>query len=149
MQRATIDACSNEAPDAISPLTMSRSSRLNLLPPARALTLHPQPSQIVARRPFSVERQLGDPRGNPTFELLIDRVVELRAEHPGMHVLHYAPHELRHHDFLRLRKRVRENGGSRMTYETWLKTGDDDQPETIRAYNEEDCTRPCRCVTGC
>lgn len=28
------------------------------------------------------------------FELFIDRVVELRAEHPGMHVFHYAPHEL-------------------------------------------------------
>ena len=28
------------------------------------------------------------------FERFIDRVVELRAEHPGMHVFHYAPHEL-------------------------------------------------------
>jgi predicted RecB family nuclease len=28
------------------------------------------------------------------FELFIDRVVELRAKHPGMHVFHYAPHEL-------------------------------------------------------
>lgn len=27
------------------------------------------------------------------FERFIDRVVEVRAEHPGMHVFHYAPHE--------------------------------------------------------
>jgi predicted RecB family nuclease len=123
------------------------------------------------------------------FELFIDRVVELRAEHPGMHVFHYAPHELsklrslsvkyatheaevddllrgdvlvdlyavvrqglqvgedsyslkkleRHHDFVRLEKRVREGGGSIITYETWLETGADDLVEAIRAYNEEDC----------
>jgi len=124
------------------------------------------------------------------FEVFIDRVVELRAEHPGMHVFHYAPHELsklrslsvkyatreaevddllrddvladlyavvrqglqvgedsyslkkleRHHDFIRLEKRVREGGGSIITYETWLETGDDELLEAIRAYNEEDCT---------
>lgn len=124
------------------------------------------------------------------FELFIDCVVELRAEHPGMHVFHYAPHELsklrslsvkyatreaevddllrddvlvdlyavvrqglqvgedsyslkkleRHHDFVRLEKRVREGGGSIITYETWLETGEDDLLEAIRAYNEEDCT---------
>jgi uncharacterized protein len=28
------------------------------------------------------------------LELFIDRVVEIRAEHPDMHVIHYAPHEL-------------------------------------------------------
>ncbi len=124
------------------------------------------------------------------FELFIDRVVALRAEHPGMHVFHYAPHELsklrslsvkyatreaevddllrddvlvdlyavvrqglqvgedsyslkkleRHHDFIRLEKRVREGGGSIITYETWLETGDDKLLVAIRAYNEEDCT---------
>jgi predicted RecB family nuclease len=124
------------------------------------------------------------------FELFIDRVAEIRAEHPGMHVFHYAPHELsklrslsvkyatreaevddllrdevlvdlyavvrqgcqigedsyslkkleRHHDFVRLEKRVREGGGSIITYETWLETADDELLESIRAYNEEDCT---------
>jgi predicted RecB family nuclease len=124
------------------------------------------------------------------FELFIDRVVELRAAHPGMHVFHYAPHELsklrslsvkyatreaevdvllrkdvlvdlyavvrqglqvgedsyslkkleRHHDFVRLEKRVREGGGSIITYETWLDTAEDELLEAIRAYNEEDCT---------
>jgi len=124
------------------------------------------------------------------FELFIDRVVELRAVHPGMHIFHYAPHELsklgslsvkyatreaevddllrddvlvdlyavvrqslqvgedsyslkkleRHHDFVRLEKGVREGGGSIIAYETWLETGDDDLLESIRAYNEEDCT---------
>ena len=28
------------------------------------------------------------------FERFVDRVVELRARHPGLHVFHYAPHEL-------------------------------------------------------
>jgi predicted RecB family nuclease len=28
------------------------------------------------------------------LERFVDRVVEVRAEHPGMHVFHYAPHEL-------------------------------------------------------
>lgn len=123
------------------------------------------------------------------FETFIDRVVELRAAHPGMHVFHYAPHELsklrslsvkyatreaevddllradvlvdlfavvrqglqvgedsyslkkleRHHGFVRLEKRVREGGGSIITYEMWLETGDAELLEAIRAYNEEDC----------
>ncbi|MBA3329037.1 MAG: ribonuclease H-like domain-containing protein, partial [Solirubrobacterales bacterium] len=46
----------------------------------------------------------------------------------------------RHHDFIRLEKRVREGGGSIITYETWLETGDDELLEAIRAYNEDDCT---------
>ena len=124
------------------------------------------------------------------FERFIDRIVDLRAEHPGMHVFHYAPHELsklrslsvkygtreaevddllrgevlvdlytvvrqgcqvgedsyslkkleRHHDFERLEKRVRQGGGSIIAYETWLETADDELLESIRAYNEEDCT---------
>ena len=107
------------------------------------------------------------------FERFVDRVGELRALYPDMHVFHYAPHELsklrslsvhyatredlvdellrrevlvdlyavvrqgiqvgeesyslkkreRHHDFLRLEKRVREGGGSIVAYETWLETG--------------------------
>jgi predicted RecB family nuclease len=123
------------------------------------------------------------------FERFVDRVVELRARHPDMHVFHYAPHELsklrslsveyatredevdellrgealvdlyavvrqglqvgeesyslkkleRHHGFERLEKRVREGGGSIVAYETWLKTGDEELLEAIRAYNEEDC----------
>jgi hypothetical protein len=46
----------------------------------------------------------------------------------------------RHHDFVRLEKGVREGGGSIIAYETWLETADDGLLESIRAYNEEDCT---------
>lgn len=46
----------------------------------------------------------------------------------------------RHHDFVRLEKRVREGGGSIIAYETWLETADHELLEAIRAYNEEDCT---------
>lgn len=45
----------------------------------------------------------------------------------------------RHHDFVRLEKRVREGGGSIVAYEAWLDSGDDELLEAIRAYNEEDC----------
>jgi predicted RecB family nuclease len=123
------------------------------------------------------------------FEHFVDRVVEIRAVHAGMHVFHYAPHERsklrslaaqyatreeeidvllrdevlvdlyavvrqgmqvgeesyslkkleRHHDFVRLEKRVREGGGSIVAYEAWLDSGDEHLLEAIRAYNEEDC----------
>jgi predicted RecB family nuclease len=123
------------------------------------------------------------------FEHFVDRVVELRSAHPGLHVFHYAPHERsklrslaahyatreeeidvllrdevlvdlyavvrqgmqvgeesyslkkleRHHDFVRLEKRVREGGGSIVAYEAWLDSGDEQLLEAIRAYNEEDC----------
>jgi uncharacterized protein len=123
------------------------------------------------------------------LEAFIDRVIELRAEHPGMHVYHYAPHEAsklrtlsvqyatredqvdellrahvlvdlyaavrqalqvgepsyslkkleRHHRFVRLEHRVREGGGSIVAYESWLRTGEQDLLDAIRAYNEEDC----------
>jgi predicted RecB family nuclease len=45
----------------------------------------------------------------------------------------------RHHDFVRLEKRVREGGGSIVAYEAWLDSGDEQLLEAIRAYNEEDC----------
>jgi uncharacterized protein len=45
----------------------------------------------------------------------------------------------RHHGFRRLEKRVREGGGSIVTYEAWLDSGDPELLEAIRAYNEEDC----------
>src|SRR5262249_39638810 len=45
----------------------------------------------------------------------------------------------RHHGFRRLEKRVREAGGSIVTYETWLETEDPELLDAIRAYNEEDC----------
>jgi uncharacterized protein len=45
----------------------------------------------------------------------------------------------RHHGFRRLEKRVREGGGSIVTYETWLDTQEPELLEAIRAYNEEDC----------
>lgn len=45
----------------------------------------------------------------------------------------------RHHGFTRLEKRVREGGGSIVAYEMWLKTGEEELLEAIRAYNEEDC----------
>jgi uncharacterized protein len=123
------------------------------------------------------------------LERFIDRVAELRALHPELHVFHYAPHERsklrslaaqyatreeeidellrdevlvdlyavvrqgmqvgeesyslkkleRHHDFVRLEKRVREGGGSIVAYEAWLDSGDQEQLEAIRAYNEDDC----------
>jgi predicted RecB family nuclease len=123
------------------------------------------------------------------FERFVDRVVELRAVHPELHVFHYAAHERsklrslaahyatreeevdallrdevlvdlyavvrqgmqvgeedyslkkleRHHQFVRLEKRVREGGGSIVAYEAWLDSGDQELLEAIRAYNEEDC----------
>jgi predicted RecB family nuclease len=119
----------------------------------------------------------------------IDRLGELRARYPELHVFHYAPHERsklrslaaqyatreeevdellreevlvdlyavvrqamqvgeesyslkkleRHHDFVRLEKRVREGGGSIVAYEAWLDSGDQELLEAIRAYNDEDC----------
>ena len=45
----------------------------------------------------------------------------------------------RHHDFVRLEKRVREGGGSIVAYEAWLDSGDQELLEAIRAYNDEDC----------
>lgn len=45
----------------------------------------------------------------------------------------------RHHDFVRLERRVREGGGSIIAYETWLETAEDALLEAIHAYNEEDC----------
>lgn len=45
----------------------------------------------------------------------------------------------RHTGFRRLEHRIREGGGSIVAYETWLKTGDGEILEAIRAYNEEDC----------
>jgi predicted RecB family nuclease len=45
----------------------------------------------------------------------------------------------RHHAFRRLETTVREGGGSIVTYETWLQTGEPNLLEAIRAYNEEDC----------
>jgi predicted RecB family nuclease len=124
------------------------------------------------------------------LEQFVDRVFELRAAHPGMHVFHYAPHERaklrslamtyatrevevdallrgevlvdlfavvrqglqigeetyslkaleRQHDFVRLEKGVREGGGSIVIYEQWLATGEAELLESIRAYNEEDCS---------
>lgn len=123
------------------------------------------------------------------LEAFVDRVQAIRAEYPGMHVYHYAPHERsklsslamqyatredaiddilrsgvlvdlyavvrqgmqvgeesyslkkleRHHGFTRLEKRVREGGGSIVAYESWLRSGDGELLEWIRAYNEEDC----------
>jgi uncharacterized protein len=123
------------------------------------------------------------------LERFVDRVFELRAAYPGMHVYHYAPHESstlrrlalshttreeevdvllregvlvdlygvvrqalqvgeesyslkrleRHHGFVRLETTVREGGGSIVTYEAWLETGEQSLLEAIRAYNEEDC----------
>jgi uncharacterized protein len=45
----------------------------------------------------------------------------------------------RHHGFVRLERTVREGGGSIVTYEQWLATGDGALLEAIRAYNEDDC----------
>jgi predicted RecB family nuclease len=45
----------------------------------------------------------------------------------------------RHYGFERNEHTVREGGGSIVTYESWLDTGDDDLLEAIRAYNAEDC----------
>lgn len=45
----------------------------------------------------------------------------------------------RHHGFKRLERSVREGGGSIVTYESWLHSGDKELLEAIRAYNEEDC----------
>ena len=123
------------------------------------------------------------------LEGFIDRLGELRARYPELHVFHYAPHERsklrslaaqyatreeevdellreevlvdlyavvrqamqvgeesyslkkleRHHDFVRLEKRVREGGGSIVAYEAWLDSGDQELLDAIRAYNDEDC----------
>jgi uncharacterized protein len=123
------------------------------------------------------------------LEAFVERVLALRAVHPGMHVYHYAAHEVsklrtlsvtyatredavdellrtgalvdlysvvrqalqvgevsyslkkleRHHAFVRRERRVREGGGSIVAYESWLRTGDAELLEAIRAYNEEDC----------
>jgi predicted RecB family nuclease len=48
-------------------------------------------------------------------------------------------HLERHHGYLRLERTVREGGGSIVTYEQWLATGDAALLEAIRAYNEDDC----------
>jgi predicted RecB family nuclease len=45
----------------------------------------------------------------------------------------------RHHDFVRLEKRVRGAGGSIVAYEAWLDTGEQELLEAIRGYNDEDC----------
>lgn len=124
------------------------------------------------------------------IEYFVDRLRELRQDHPDLHVFHYAPHERsklrslaakyatreeevdellraevlvdlyavvrqalqvgeesyslkkleRHHDFVRLEKRVREGGGSIVAYEAWIDSGEQQELlEAIRAYNDEDC----------
>jgi predicted RecB family nuclease len=124
------------------------------------------------------------------FERFVDRIGELQARHPDLHIYHYAPHERaklrslsiqyatreeevdallraevfcdlfgvvrralqvgedsyslkkleRHHGFVRLERSIREGGGSIVAYEAWLETGEASLLESIRAYNEEDCT---------
>ncbi len=56
---------------------------------------HRVPVGLVDRRVGLRVRMGARPDGEKAaFERFVDRVVELRAHHPGMHVFHYAPHEL-------------------------------------------------------
>jgi len=43
------------------------------------------------------------------FEIFVDRVIELRAAHPDLHVFHYAPHELSKLRSLSVQHATREN----------------------------------------